>query len=160
MVGVFATPSRILAEMPAKTLQEILARDRSRTAELLARSESLSRFAQRLSELLPTPLHGRVKLALLEDDRAVLLTDSPVWRSRLRFHMPQIKRLMRTQLAPRVTRIEIKVIPCIDERPTPTKACRLSERGARYLRQAADAIDDDTLSRALRRLAGRTRRGA
>lgn len=145
--------------MPAKTLQEILGRKRSRTAELLDRSESLSRFSQRLSELLPTPLHGRVKLALLEGERAVLLTDSPVWKSRLRFHLPQIKRLIRAQLAPRVTRVEIKVIPCTVEPPTQLRPCHLSRRSAEYLRQAADAIDDDALSKALTRLASRTRKG-
>lgn len=158
MVGIFATLSRILTQMPAKTLQEILARDRSRTAELLARSESLARFSERLSELLPTPLHGRVKLALLEDERAVLLTDSPVWKSRLRFHMPQIKRLIKTQLAPRVTRIEVKVVAAIDEPPAAARTCRLSARGARCLRRAADSIGDEALSEALTRLAGRTRK--
>jgi len=157
--SVFAKLSRILAEMPARTLQEIIRREKSRPGELLARSESLSLFAGRLSELLPAPLHGHVRLALIEGDRAVLLTDSPVWKSRLRFHLPQVRRLIRSQLAPRVKRIDIKVEACGDSRPPQARRPRLSARGAECLHQAARTIDDEALGQALARLASRAGRG-
>jgi hypothetical protein len=142
--------------MTARSLQEILRGESGRPAELAARSESLARSAQRLSELLPTPFHGHVRLALLEEKRAVLLVDSPAWKSRLRFHLPQIKRLIRTRLAPRVATIEVKVQPCSDEPAATSRKRWLSGRSATHLRQAAQSIEDEALGLALTRLAART----
>ncbi len=147
----------MLAMMPARTLQQILRKGRSQTAELLARSESQVQFAQRLSELLPRELRGRVRLALLEANRVVLITESAAWKARLRFHLPQITRLIRSELALRTARVEVKIAPCLDDGQAVRERRRgLSSRSAEHLRQAASALDDEHLSRALLRLAARS----
>ncbi len=155
-VGVFAMSSRILTEVSAKSLQEILAREKSLTARFLSRTESLSHMASRFAELLPTPLHGHVRLILLEGERIVLMADSPAWKSRLRFHLPQVKRLIRAQLAPRVRKIDVRVGPCAGASTAPVKRPRISRKSSQHLKRAAGSIGDENLRRALHRLASRT----
>lgn len=102
------------------------------------------------SELRPHCLH-----AILEAGRLTLVSDSPVWASRLRFCAPGIVAALGGD-APAVTEVRVRVAPQAAGRSGPTRrpALILSAETVAHLLGAAAATDDPELAAALRRLAG------
>ena len=121
-------------------------------AELLEQAKEHRNNHERIRRHLPANLAAHVSGALFEDGRLVLLTDSPVWASRLRFIEPRL----RTELG-HDAEIRVKVLPSGGRgrkaKKRPRKARSLSSRSAEQIRIMADAISDQQLSQALRRLA-------
>ena len=126
-------------------------------AELLQRAQEHRSNSERVRRHLPADLAAHVSGALLEEGRLVLLTDSPVWASRLRFVEPRL----RAELG-HSSEIRVKVLPSGSRgraaKKTPPKARSLSSRSAEQLRIMANAISDPQLSQALRRLAAHSQK--
>jgi hypothetical protein len=142
--------------MSARRLKNILSDPRGRIGQLQERSDQLARLNRRLYEILPPPLHEHVRLVAVSEERVVLRADSPAWLTRLRFQLPQVRRLLREILGLQARRVEIGVMRRLY---TPQRverhALAISPQGRRTLEQAADASDDEALASALRRLASR-----
>jgi len=120
-------------------------------AGYLAAVEHNARILREIRNILPTPLDEHCLHASLEAGVLTLITDSPVWSSRLRFFAPELER----DLAPsrgRISTIHIRVRPCMIA-PTSSPKHKLSKRAAEHLMAAAAEIGDDQIAAALRRLA-------
>ncbi|MCB2263608.1 MAG: DUF721 domain-containing protein [Candidatus Thiosymbion ectosymbiont of Robbea hypermnestra] len=127
-----------------------------KTADYLAAIERQRRLLREVRATLPAPLDEHCLHASLEAGALTLLTDSPVWSSRLRFFAPEIER----RLAPRygaigTCRIRIRPQVALPSSTAPGKdaTSRLSATTAQHLLEAAAGIEDTQIAAALRRLA-------
>jgi hypothetical protein len=141
------------ALMRPRSVEEILRTSTARSGGLRARAELLATLSDRLRRLLPQPLATHLQLVALEQDRVAIWADSPVWRSRLHYQLPQIKRVLREQLGLNVTRVDTGVLPAGERLERPRRRAVLSAEAAANLQRAAGSIDDPQLSAALTRLA-------
>jgi hypothetical protein len=109
--------------------------------------------AQRVlaAELRPHCLH-----ATLDGGRLWLLTDGPVWASRMRFAVPDLLVGLCAQgVAATEARVRIAPAEGLGARMDGARAVpRLSQATVWHLQVAAEAIDDADLAAALLRLAG------
>ena len=96
---------------------------------------------------------AHLQLVALEQDRVAIWADSPAWRSRLHYQLPQIKRVLREQLGLNVTRIDTGVLPAGERLERPRRRAVLSAKAAENLQRAAGSIEDPQLRAALTRLA-------
>jgi hypothetical protein len=123
-------------------------------AALLHQSQRLLQLTRTVQEHLPEPLNRHCTVANINHDNLVLLTDSPVWSSRLRFHAPALLRELERRHAVHLTKIQIRINPPEQGRPAPlSHKPRMSATTAGLLRQVASTLDDPALGAALRRLA-------
>ena len=123
-------------------------------AALLQQSQRLLHLTRTVQEHLPEPLNRHCTVANIHNDSLVLLTDSPVWSSRLRFHAPALLRELKRRHAIQLTGVRIRVNPPEQVRPAVTSSkAVMSIATAGLLRQVASTLDDPALGAALRRLA-------
>ena len=123
-------------------------------AALLQQSQRLLHLTRTLQEHLPEPLNRHCTVANIHNDSLVLLTDSPVWSSRLRFHAPALLRELERRHAVHLTSVRIRINPPEQVRPAaPSRKPQMSATTADLLRQVASTLDDPALGAALRRLA-------
>lgn len=126
--------------------------------EIAAYLDVIERNAQLLRDVrqsLPPPLNERCLHASLDAEVLTLITDSPVWSSRLRFFAPELERSLRQGYGP-ITSCRIRIHPkAITPAPTNGKArkYKLSSKTANHLIEAAAGIEDSELAAALCRLA-------
>lgn len=146
--------------MTARRLDQILSDTHGSLNRLQLEAQRLAALNRRLYELLPAPLHEHVRLVAAEPDRVALRASSAAWLTRLRFQLPQVKRLLRESLGLKARRVEIAVLRrSFAPAPTRTQLPSVSTLASRYLDDAADLSGDDELAQALRRLAARGRQG-
>jgi len=101
---------------------------------------------------LPPPLDEHCLHAHLDAGVLTLLTDSPVWSSRLRFFTPELER----HLSPRhgsIVACHIRVRPQALGLPPKASNSKLSVKTVRHLIEVATSIEDPQLAAALCRLA-------
>ena len=93
--------------------------------------------------------------ASLDGSRLTLVTDSPVWGSRLRFFAPQLDAALAGQHGYiRDYRVRVRPTHARAKTEAHAKAKRgLSARTINHLMEAADGLEDPNLADALRRLA-------
>jgi len=105
-------------------------------------------------QALPQQLRPHCVSAVLNGNTLTLLADSPVWGSRLRFHMPRLLGQLR-QNHPGIANIRVRIATACKARATPTRKIRPhhSNRAADTVDQASSLMPDSTLSHALQRLA-------
>jgi len=123
-----------------------------RLLEGLERDISLQR---RVCRALEPELRLHCRHVILEAGRLTLVSDSPVWASRLRFGAPGLMAALGGDgLA--VTEVRVRVAPQAAGWPGPARrpALILSAGTVAHLLGAAAAMDDPDLAAALRRLAG------
>ncbi len=107
-----------------------------------------------MQEHLPEPLNRHCTVANIHHDSLILLTDSPVWSSRLRFHAPALLRELERRHALHLTKVLVKISPPEQVRPVAvSQKPSMSASTAGLLRQVASTLDDPALGAALRRLA-------
>ncbi len=93
-------------------------------------------------------------MANIHNDSLILLTDSPVWSARLRFHAPALLRELERRHAVQLINVRIRITLPEQTRPEAVSPKpRMSATAAALLRQVAGTVDDPALGAALRRLA-------
>ena len=140
-----------------RPVADLLRGGRSQAARLTARVERLASLDRALRKQLEPPLSEHVRLVALTDERATIWADSAAWRGRLHYQLPQIRRILESRLRLKVPRIETGVAPLDQRLVKPRRRAALSEQAAIGLKKAAATLDDEKLSKALERLAGRAR---
>lgn len=124
-------------------------------AALLTAIEQNRKLLKAVRSKLPPPLDAHCLHAGLNEGVLTLITDSPVWGSRLRFFGPELTRKLEERYG-RVETCRIRVQP-LCARPLPEDggraARRLSAGTVKLLLDAADGLGDTDLALALRRLA-------
>jgi len=140
---------------PLRHVRRFLGYD-GRITEYLAVIERQTRLLREVRATLPPPLDEHCLHASLEAGVLTLLTDSPVWSSRLRFFAPEIER----RLAPRhgaIVACRVRIQPQVSASASTTPGedahSRLSLKTAQHLMDAAAGMEDARIAAALRRLA-------
>lgn len=136
-------------------LFKLIMDDDSQVAHLVTRTQQIRYFTRTVKQLLGKSLSEHCQTAIFHQDTLILLTNSPVWATRLRFHAPGLlTQLQGLQDWQSLKTIKIKVCP--DNRAPqtpPQRRCPLSATAANCVSSLAKAIEDDALRHALERLA-------
>jgi hypothetical protein len=147
--------TRIRSALPAVSMrfQQVsrFLRPDETTAASLAAVQRNGRLLREIRDVLGAPLDEHCLHASLDGRVLTLVTDSPVWSSRLRFFAPEIERGLDPSHGP-VSAWRIRVRPSAGERRTGPRH-KLSSAAVQHLINAAAGIADVRLAAALRRLA-------
>lgn len=147
--------SKIFLPLAALLTQE----NNSELPRLLQQAQRLQEFTQTLVGTLPPSVGEHCRVGNIAGDTVVLVTDSPAWSTRLRFHTPEILAHFRKRhgLELRSVRIRVHSPETLQGAPHPvSRRPILSPHSAAIIKQAALGIDDPGLRRALLRLAHRS----
>lgn len=141
-----------------KSINKLLFGPSKEIKGLLDRASYLNELTYYLRTILPETVAPHCQVANIKMDRnsmnLVLITDSPVWSTKIRFHIPVILAHMkkhrelqqlnsiRIKTRPREYRIEEEQIRVI----------HMSDESAHLIAQAARSTQDKTLKAALKRL--------
>ena len=134
--------------------------------EFMIQAKKLAGFSRLLRRVLPPECHGHVEVGNIRDQNLMLITDSPVWTTKLRQLSPQILQFIQSNTAGDTN--GAKIIHHIQistryheqdsgEQQALNKKNRhkvqISEKTATMLSQSADSIDHQKLKSALLRIA-------
>jgi len=127
-------------------------------ASLRKRAQELRRLTSVLRGELPAESDGHYHVANIHERTLVIMTDSPVWTTRLRQLGPRILTIM--QHSGRKNLLHIRVFSRPAQSPVArppdsvkTKPKQISRQSSQLLNQAASFIGDDGLREALLKLA-------
>lgn len=135
-------------------ITQYLRRNRA-AAGLLASCERDLSLLQAVHRLLAEELSPHCLHATLDGERICLITDGPVWASRLRFSVPQLVAGLAERF-PQVREVRIRISPTRVDHPQPNGSAnpsQMSEATIAHLREAAAGMPDPELAAALLRLA-------
>ncbi len=113
------------------------------------------RLLRAVRALLPSPLDAHCLYASIEGRTLTLVTDSPVWGSRLRFFAPELEPAL-AQTYGEIKACRVRIQPPSDQgllRERKRPAHRLAAGTITHLLETADGMGDTELADALRRLA-------
>ena len=122
-------------------------------------ARELGRLTSLLRSALPPESDGHYHVAGIRDRTLVIMTDSPVWTTRLRQLGPRILGVLQGSGQKHLQHIRVFSRPsrAADARPPVSRpAARepISAQSSRLIEQTASSIDDDGLRNALLKLAG------
>lgn len=122
-------------------------------ARLLAAVTRLQQLTRAITECLPAPLDQHCLAANVQGKTLILITDSPAWSVRLRYHAPDILRSLDRLLGLKLRTLRVKISPL--ETPLAkgrTRRLELSQHNSELIRQTAASLRDPALKAALLRL--------
>ena len=127
-------------------------------SSLRKRADELRRLTSLLRSELPPQCDGHFHVANIRDRTLVIITDSPVWTTRLRQLGPQILTLLQNSgrknlLHIRVFSRPVQSSPARTPPVTKTAPRRISPQSCQLINQTASFVDDDGLRTALQNLA-------
>jgi len=137
-----------------KSVKQILGSQTSGLKELLHYCQQLSALNIQLSNLLPPPLSLHCTAVGVKQQTLILVTDSPVWATRLRLQsLDLIKALKEFQLKSVIVNIQPRQkTPEFPPRARP----KMSSDTSNLLNNIAETTGDLKLKQALQRLARRS----
>lgn len=134
--------------------------------EFVIQAKKLAEFSRLLRRVLPPECHGHVEVANIRDQNLMLITDSPVWTTKLRQLSPQILQFIQSNTAGDTNRTQIihhiqistrYHAPDSGQQQALNKKNRhkvqISEKTATMLSQSADSIEHQQLKTALLKIA-------
>ena len=128
-------------------------------ASLKQRARELGRLTALLRSELPPESDGHYHVANIRGNTLIIMTDSPVWTTRIRQLGPRILTVLHNSGSTKLMHIRVFSRPgrsaTIQPRPPKTKPKHLSPRSGQLISQTASFIDDDGLRDALLKLARR-----
>ncbi len=148
------TPIRAALPFVPKRFQHAcrFLRQNEKTAGCFAAIEGHTQLLREIQAVLPPPLDEHCLYASLDTGVLTLLTDSPVWSSRLRFFTPELEHHLTPRHGPIVT-CRIRVRPGASISSSKASNNKLSATTVQHLMDAAAGTEDARLAAALRRLA-------
>lgn len=124
---------------------------------LLGKASQLDSLTRLIRSCLPAECQDHVSVADIRDRQLILVTDSPVWSSRLRLFQNNILEMLKTHANLELGQIRIKQTYPKKQAETPVFNHRhLAEHSAKLVKQMADSVDDPELRQALSKLAKNT----
>lgn len=138
-------------------MQKILNHNSDLITRLMARARQLRRLENALMPVLQGELAHHVRLAGYQQGILTLLVDSPAWASQLRFSKPNLlKKLKNSDKFSEIADIIVKVAPIDQSHDSVSHTIRVRSKQAKEsLLSTADAVNNDALKDALKRLAQR-----
>ncbi|VAW55467.1 hypothetical protein MNBD_GAMMA05-2495 [hydrothermal vent metagenome] len=137
--------------------------------EMVIQAQKLAKFTHLLHNILPIECRNHVAVANIRNQNLMLITDSPVWTTRLRQLSPQILQYIQENSTDTDTgsgnnqvihhvQIRTRYSPAGAEALHASKtarkpAPRISEKTAELLSQSANSIDNEKLKTSLLKMA-------
>ncbi|MDR3492025.1 MAG: DciA family protein [Gammaproteobacteria bacterium] len=145
-----------MSQSSQQAITHVLQQDSKLLNTLLAKIHQLNSLQQLLCESLDAKLAQHCQIANLENGSLIILTDSAIWATQIRFQAGDL--LAKLRLHPLLH--HLKNISCIT-RPAPVKQQepavkpmpRLSTHTAELIKNSADTIQHDKLKTALNKIA-------
>lgn len=130
--------------------------------DLSSKARQLARLTEILRASLPKNCQPHIAVAGIRDQQLVLISDSPVWVSRLRMYTRNMLEMLAEHSDLRVTQIRIRQSPqrIAAKKPRPRKHRHLQPNTSEMIAQTAESIEDPELQQALYKLSRNTRRGS
>jgi hypothetical protein len=127
-------------------------------AQLIAKTRAGAKIQGRLKTFLGDTAAEHFSLVRQSPQELVLLADSPVWNTYLRFRVAMILEYLREQCGMRtLEKITIKVsFPDNETTPPPNKPAELSPATASFLQQIAESTADPDLKSIYERISRHT----
>ena len=127
-------------------------------ARLRKRARELSGLTSLLRSELPPECDGHYQVANIRDRTVVIMTDSPVWTTRLRQLGPRVLAILQSSGRKNLLHIRVFSRPARPPAATPVQAQttgsqQISRQSSELITQAASFIEDDELRSALLKLA-------
>lgn len=135
----------------------------------IAQAKKLSQFKQLLDNILPVECRNHVQVANIRNQNLMLITDSPVWTTRVRQLSPQILQYIQentstSEVARIIHHIQISTrYHSTDDRAHTDTAdkklhrAEISEKTANLLSQSANSINHLPLKKALLKIASHSK---
>ena len=125
---------------------------------LRKRAQELRRLTSMLRGELPPESDGHYHVANIQNRTVVIMTDSPVWTTRIRQLGPRILTILQNSGRKNLLHIRVFSRPAQSPAARPpgsvkTKPRQISRQSSRLISQAASSIGDDGLREALLKLA-------
>jgi len=133
--------------------------------DYVKQAKKLTEFKQLLSNILPIECLKHVEVANIRNQNLMLITDSPVWTTRLRQLSPQIldfihKNAQKGKNLEIIHHVQIstRYLTAAETQSQDTKSIKqkpmpISQKTAELLSQSANSINDPQLRQALLRMA-------
>ncbi len=120
---------------------------------ILRKALELQKMEQAIKASLPLDCHAHLNVGGIRENELILLTDSPVWQTRLRMFSQTILEALLQHTGITLTRVKIKLTPSkrLIEPALPPKRT-LSKDSAKIINQTAACISDPELRQAMLRL--------
>lgn len=135
------------------------------SANFIVQAKKLARLTELVHSALPVECRSHVSVGGIRDRNLMLITDSPVWTTRLRqlspqilqyfhdtFELPASKSILHVQISTRYHNSNTEKLQA--EFKQNRHKPQLSEKSAVMLSQSADSMNHPALKTALLRLAG------
>lgn len=126
--------------------------------ELTRKTQVLAQIDKLIKTALPIAAHPHIHVANIYDQEVTLVSDTPVWSTRLRLYTQEMLYMLAQHTEYGITNIRIRLhkshhiqLPIQTTRPV------LSRASAELIRQTADCISDPDLKLALQQLARRNK---
>ena len=118
---------------------------------ILAQSRKLERLTMLLRNELPPECDGHYHAAAIHDNTLVIVTDSPVWTTRLRQLGPKILQLLKNKIPQSLQHVRIisRQGPAVSNHKPPVVKRELSQQSSQHIAQTASYIKDESLKKAL-----------
>jgi len=125
--------------------------------KLVNRALQLEKLNKLVRSALPLECHPHVACAGVKDTSLILVTDSPVWSSKIRLYSALILSMVQELGSYQAQQIQIRqtVKKLSQQQKKPSLRRKLAPQNARLLKATAENIDDDALRNALEKLANR-----
>ena len=119
----------------------------------------LKRLNHAIKTSLPVDCHPHLEVAGIRENQLVILTDSPVWQTRLRMYSQSMLEALQQHLGIKLTQVKFRLSPVSRQIPEePPVARHLSASSAEVIQQTANCLEDEALSSALNRLASKAKK--
>jgi hypothetical protein len=139
-----------MRKLESQKISKLLKNKRLLSGQVMDHVQKLQKMDKILSKILPSPLNQHCRTANLREKTIVLATDSPSWKSNLRFLAPTLLRELNQQLPVTLEKIEILVESRHStKKPVNRRKAQLSKKSAELIRSTADSMDDPQLKKAL-----------
>ncbi len=126
---------------------------------LIKKAQELKNLNHAVKISLPVDCHDHMEVADVRHNQLVILTDSPVWQTRLRMYSQTMLEALHQHTGIKLTRVSLKLTPpkrIIKKKPPVFRT--LSEHNARLIKQTASCVSDSGLQAALLRLSRKTKK--
>lgn len=110
-----------------------------------------------LRSILPAECDNHYHAAAVRDKTLIIVTDSPVWTTRLRQLGPKILQNLLKEITPSIqhVRISTRMGPTVSDYKPVTVKHHMSSQSGLHIKQCANYIEDEKLKRALLNIANR-----
>lgn len=119
----------------------------------------LDQLTRALRISLPQDCHEHLQVAGIRDNQLIILTDSPVWQTRLRMLSQNLLEAVHQYAGIRLSRVRFRLSPArraIQEDPPAHR--QLSPQSSQLIEQTARCISDPELQAALLRLSRKAKK--